>query len=222
MLLALDTATRHAGLALYDGDTVRAENVWHAAGHYHTEWLVPAISDAMQRAGVVATDLTGVAVTAGPGSFTGLRVAVSVAKGLAAAQNLAFVGVPTLQVTAYPHTHRTETLGTALVAGRGRHAYAFYPSGTSVAEGTAPVIGTVDAIVEAVRARQEPIYLVGEFTDTERATLIGVLGKQIVLASPALALRRPAVLAEIAWQRFQRGDTDNPHTFEPLYLQLTS
>ena len=222
MLLALDTATRHAGLALYDGDTVRAENVWHAAGHYHTEWLVPAIEEAMRRAGVAATDLTGVAVTAGPGSFTGLRVAVSVAKGLAAAQNLAFVGVPTLDVTAYPHVSRGMIIGTSLVAGRGRHAYAFYEAKDGLQVEAPPIIGTIDAIVEAIRHQQEAIYMVGELTSSERATLTNTLADKVILASPALALRRPAVLAEMAWQRLQRGDSDNPHTFEPLYLQLTS
>ncbi|MGH2543812.1 MAG: tRNA (adenosine(37)-N6)-threonylcarbamoyltransferase complex dimerization subunit type 1 TsaB, partial [Ardenticatenaceae bacterium] len=102
MLLALDSATRQAGLALYDGEVVRAEAMW-SGGVYHTEWLAPAVDHALQRINTTAADLSAVAVTKGPGSFTGLRVAMSIAKGIAAARSLPLIGIATLDVTAYTH-----------------------------------------------------------------------------------------------------------------------
>lgn len=102
MLLALDTATRQAGLALYDGEVVRAESLW-SGGMHHTEWMAPAIEQALQRINGSAADLTALGVTIGPGSFTGLRVGLSLAKGIAAARGLPLIGISTLDATVYPH-----------------------------------------------------------------------------------------------------------------------
>jgi len=100
MLLAIDTSTRQAGIALYDDDKgLLAEYNWHSANR-HTEELLPATAQMLERAGVTARDLTAVGVAIGPGSFTGLRVGLAAAKGLALAQDLKLVGVSTLDFTA--------------------------------------------------------------------------------------------------------------------------
>ena len=80
MLLAIDTSTRYAGVALYDGIQVTGEVVWTSQDH-HTVELVPVIAEVLQRAGKKVTDLTAVGVALGPGSFTGLRIGLAAAKG---------------------------------------------------------------------------------------------------------------------------------------------
>ena len=103
MLLAIDTSTKLAGIALYDGARgLIAEYNWHSANR-HTEELMPAVAQMMAQAGVTPRDLPAVAVALGPGSFTGLRVALAAAKGLALANGLTLLGVPTLDAVAYPH-----------------------------------------------------------------------------------------------------------------------
>ena len=97
MLLAIDTATDTASLALHDGFQVRVEHTWESARR-HTVELVPRLLAALEQVGLGAEHLSGVAVTRGPGSFTGLRVGIAVAKGLALARGLPLVGVPTLGV----------------------------------------------------------------------------------------------------------------------------
>lgn len=224
MLLALDTATRQAGLALYDGDEVRAEATWNG-GRHHTEWLAPAIEDALHRIHATAADLSAIAVTIGPGSFTGLRVALSLAKGLAVARNLPLLAVDTLDVTAYPHLERGTPLCTTLPAGRGRHVYAFYEaSATRAALGaTPPALATVAGVAHAVMGQvteQGSLWVVGEFTPAERQHLHQYLPAQASLLSPALCVRRPAALAEMAWQRFAAEERDDLHALEPIYLNL--
>ncbi len=99
LLLAIDTATRFAGLALYDGEIVRAEKYWLSQNNHSVE-LMPALVDMLAQQGFAPGDLAAVGVTIGPGSFTGLRIGLSVAKGLALAHNLVVLGVPTLDVQA--------------------------------------------------------------------------------------------------------------------------
>ena len=89
MLLAVDTATRLAGLALYDPGKgqVLSEEMWHSANN-HTVELMPRLVRMMQQQGLAPADLTGLVIGLGPGSFTGLRIGLGVAKGMAVAQRV--------------------------------------------------------------------------------------------------------------------------------------
>ena len=82
MLLAIDTATRVPSLALYDGERVVAEETWRSANG-HTVELVPGLVRVLERQRVSPAELKGIAVALGPGSFTGLRIGLGIAKGLA-------------------------------------------------------------------------------------------------------------------------------------------
>src|SRR5512135_1300914 len=119
MLLALDTSTRMVGLALFDGVQMLSESVWQSHD-YHTVELAPAIEELLARADVKASDLTVLAVALGPGSFTGLRIGLALAKGLALANHIPLVGVPSLDILAAAQPQKQESLVAVLRAGRGR------------------------------------------------------------------------------------------------------
>ena len=120
MLLALDTSTRQAGIALYSGERgLLTETTWHSANR-HTEELMPAIAHMLAQAGMSSRDLSAIGVALGPGSFTGLRVGLAAAKGLALAHGLKLIGVPTLDFTAYPHRSQPLPVVALVQAGRGR------------------------------------------------------------------------------------------------------
>lgn len=227
MILALDTATRQAGLAIYDGDMLRAETIWRTTDRHHTEWLVPAIEMAFRQAGITAKALTAIAVTIGPGSYTGLRVALSVAKGLVAALQIPLVGVNTLDVLAHPFMHHEgERICAAVPLGRGRFAYHFYSAFAEFIQEhyvapSIPKIGTLQAMATEIQARypQSHIKMVGEFTREEQFNFDGDQTYHIEFVPSVLALRRPGVLALLAAHRLQNGESDDPHTLEPIYLQ---
>ena len=82
LLLALDTSTSTAGVAVYDGQRVLSETTW-LAGREHSTRLLAEAGAALGRIGRDPAHLTGLVVARGPGSFTGVRVALSVAKGMA-------------------------------------------------------------------------------------------------------------------------------------------
>ena len=218
MLLALDTATRLASIALYDGQQLLSEATWHSARR-HTVELMPRVVQMLEQAELKPQSLSAVAVTLGPGSFTGLRVALSVAKGLAVAHDLALLGVPTLDVVAYPHRWQPLPVCALVQAGRRRVCWALYgweedlwqPNGEYL-------LSTVAEVVARVAATGQETLFAGEIWHGASAALQEGLGEQVRLASPALTLRRAGYLAELAWARYQRGEQDDPTSLSPIYL----
>ncbi len=236
ILLAMDTSTRLVGLAVYDGVQVLSESVW-TSRDYHTAELAPAIKDVLSRAGIQVTDIGALGVATGPGSFTGLRVGLALAKGLALSLHLPLVGISTLDALAASQplpaeSRRPSLLAAVLQAGRGRLAVGWYQPGKDEQAGlswklTKPVeVLTPQELLDAIRdARtQSPIRVCGELNEDERHLLarrrrpIYAINRQVILASPAQSVRRPSFLAELAWVRWQAGMVDDVVTLAPFYL----
>jgi tRNA threonylcarbamoyladenosine biosynthesis protein TsaB len=226
VLLALDTSTRVVGVALYDGDHVASESVWTSVDH-HTIELAPAVAAGLRRAGVTMGEIQVVAVATGPGSFTGLRIGLALAKGIVLARRLPLIGVPTLDILAAAQPPRRNDLAAVLAAGRGRLAVSWYRAvdPASHAGGEArqafawrPTGETAVLTVEELSHRiQKPTLVCGELSAEERR-ILARKRVSVLLATPAQSLRRPSFLAELAWQRWQAGQVDNPATLSPQYL----
>ncbi len=99
LVLGIETSTATASVALVDEAGLRVESSLRASRRA-LEWLIPAIEDALRDAGLEPEDVEGVAVAAGPGSFTGLRVGIATAVGWAHARGVPACGVSTLQALA--------------------------------------------------------------------------------------------------------------------------
>jgi len=218
MLLAIDTATRFAGLALYDPAIGRilGEEAWYSVNR-HTVELMPRVVRLAEQQGVSVTDLTGLAVSLGPGSFTGLRIGLGVAKGLALSHRIPLVGIPTLDVVARPHQAQRLPIWAILQAGRGRICVANYVRrrGRWRRRGDYQLM-TMEKLCEQA---DEPALFCGEIEAADAQLLRERLGLAITIASPAFSLRRAAHLAELAWERLSRGDCDDTAGLSPIYLQ---
>jgi tRNA threonylcarbamoyladenosine biosynthesis protein TsaB len=215
MILAIDTATRFASLALYDHRRVWAELTWHSRNN-HTVELVPNLKRLLASQGLQVGDLAGVVVGLGPGSFTGLRIGLSVAKGLAFAAGLPLVGVPTLDALAHAHRDRNLPMWAILRAGRRGVCAAYYPLEGPWPEPDAYLLTTVD---ELTLPEGERALFCGEIEAEEAKALRQRWGDQAVIARPASALRRAGFLAELGWQRLQRGESDDLAGLSPIYLR---
>ncbi len=219
MLLAIDTATRTVSLALLADQEIIAESSWRTAEN-HTVELAPAVDALLQRAAITSGDLRAVAVTRGPGSFTGLRIGMSLAKGLALASSgrTALIGISTLDVVAaaQPHADGVDQLCALVQAGRGRVSAGFYSWQRDhwVDKGETPFIANWDALAERLSG---PVLVSGEIDQTGRERLAG-LGASVTLSDPAQSLRRAGFLAQLAEGRLSAGQIDNPATLAPIYL----
>ncbi len=213
MILAIDTASHVAGIALYDEDGVAAEHTWTSRAH-HTVDLMPNIVTLLQQQRLTSADLAGIAVGRGPGSFTGLRIGLSVAKGLALAQGIPVVGVPSLHALAYAHRERGLPLWALIAAGRGRFAAAFFAPDAPWPAPEDYQIARLDAL--APPPEGAALY-VGELTARDGSALREQWGARVVLTDPAASLRRAGYLAELGWQRLARGDADDLAALAPIY-----
>jgi tRNA threonylcarbamoyladenosine biosynthesis protein TsaB len=217
MLLALDTSTHTVGVALYDGNQVLWESIW-TSRDYHTVELAPRVDEILSKSGLNTSDLTVLAVAIGPGSFTGLRIGLALAKGLSLAHHLPLVGIPTLDFLAAAQPICADNMAAILRAGRGRLATGWYHRSGE----TWKPSGSIEALTatELSERIQTPTLVCGELNEEERH-LLGRKRKLLLLASPAQSVRRPAYLAELAWQRWQTGHVDNPASLSPFYLHTS-
>jgi tRNA threonylcarbamoyladenosine biosynthesis protein TsaB len=215
LLLAIDTATRFAGLALFDGDMVLSEVYWQSQGNHSVEGM-PALVRMLDRQGLGAPDLSVIGVATGPGSFTGLRIGLSMAKGLAQALGIPVVGVPTLDILAFQHEDQRRPIWAVIQAGRGRLCAARYElrRGAWRQRGGFELM-TLDGLVARLVDR---CLVCGELTHKEAVYVAEHAQGDPVFARPWQSMRRPACLAELAWQRFQQGQSDDVATLTPVYL----
>lgn len=215
LLLAVDTSTQAASVALYDGVRVRAEMTWESPRR-HTVELAPRV------AGMLNDDmsaLSGLAVALGPGSFTGLRIGLALVKGLALARGIPLVGIPTLDVAVYPFNRRRGTVYAALQAGRGRICLAPYRwrrgGWCRVGEMTISTWVALAAEVEGAA------IFCGELDAAGLKALQARTAKTTIMPT-ARRLRRAGYLAELGWQRLAQGERDDPATLQPIYLHTAA
>ncbi len=216
MLLAVDTATRMVGLALYDGVRVGSERTW-SSNRYHTVELAPAVEQMLADADIT-TKVKAIGVATGPGSFTALRIGLAFAKGFAFSENIPLIGIPTLDIVATAQPLAEMPLAAVLQAGRKRLSVGWYKVEENRWQATDRLENlTLDEFIATV---EEPTWVCGELNAEMRKRLSGEdsENENMILASPAQSLRRPGYLAALAWERWGAGDIDNPAALAPFYL----
>ncbi|ARA92600.1 tRNA (adenosine(37)-N6)-threonylcarbamoyltransferase complex dimerization subunit type 1 TsaB [Rhodothermaceae bacterium RA] len=222
-LLALETATDVCSAALTDGDRLLVEETLHRA-RLHAERLVLLIEDVLRHADLTPAALAAVAVSGGPGSYTGLRIGVSTAKGLAAATGAALVAVPSLEAQAAAvapfaaagdlilpafNSRRDEVY---LAAFRRDDAGTLHPVG-------APAALPVTAVPDWLRDLPAgPCWLAGEGAPRLAPALAQTdrLHRLVPLTAAGPAARH---VARLGWARYAAGETEDLAAFEPRYLK---
>lgn len=203
-LLAIDTATQIMSLALHDGRKLLAEQTWHTANN-HTIELAPSIQTMLERCELSFNDLDALAVSTGPGSYSGLRVGVALAKGLASSHSLPLIGVSTLDTIAAGQPYYQGGLIVVIQAGRGRIIVARYQwrKGRWGSRGE-PQLMEWDSLFANVDGTA---YLTGEINDDGYDALgrAEASGVPVSLVPSAYRLRRAGFLAEEALSRLKDG-----------------
>ncbi|MBI3942381.1 MAG: tRNA (adenosine(37)-N6)-threonylcarbamoyltransferase complex dimerization subunit type 1 TsaB [Chloroflexi bacterium] len=227
MLLAIDTASRYAGLALFETgallpDPARAaliaEQVWFSQGAHTTE-VMPRLATMFGQHRLTMQDITAIGVSIGPGSFTGMRIGLSVAKGLILGRDIPLVGIPGLDALAQANAFFSGTVYAVVEAGRGRLCLGVYSTSAGAWHRQAAFrLLTWQEMLPEVTA---PALVCGEIPVELRRALAQPPQPGIWLATAAGGARRPAFLAEVAAQRLLRGERDDPGMLAPIYLHHT-
>lgn len=232
MLLALDTATTTASLALYDlaGERLLGELTWEGRRR-QTQDLLVAAQELLRLLEIAPTQLSALAVTTGPGSFTGVRIGVSTVKGigLGLPHPPRVIGAPTLCVTAAPWlalaaaVHPQPALCAYIQAGRGRYNWAWFAASQDLLRPTAAdhFAGTAAEFATVLQGQAgRPVWLAGEPT-AELGAAVRPLSHVVVLDAIS-ALRRAGELARLAARLLAAGISDDLATLQPLYLRNPS
>lgn len=219
MLLAIDTATNMPSIALFDERGILGEVTWRTREN-HTRSLMPEITRLIELVGADVNSISVIGVATGPGSFTGLRIGLSAAKGLAFSLPAVLLGVPTLDIAAYAVLDAGLPVCAVMVIGRGRYAAALYDFAQGAPRRSSDYFfGAAQGIVEQVAPRAPDMFIVvGDADAALRAQMRDTFGERAAFASAALAVRRAGFLAALAWRRFQAGERDDLQTLTPFYV----
>lgn len=221
LLLALETATRTCGVAVqWDGEVVAQAHLHRP--RVHSERLTPLVEDALRHADASAESLGAVAVSMGPGSYTGLRIGVSTAKGWALATDASLVGVPTLGAFAAqlrPVAAPGDVVCALLDARRDDVYAGAYQRTADGMEEYAPTkalpIGALPEWIGDVAGR---LWVVGDGGDKARDSLAAVEAPQTLLP-PDVLPPSAAWVARCGRKRLAAQGPDDVATFEPLYVK---
>lgn len=216
MYLAIDTSTETASLAIVQESQVLAELTWYCRQNHSVE-LMPSINRLLEQASLSLKSLSGVIVARGPGSFNGLRVGVSTAKGLAFSLGVPLAGISTLEAAAYQYAETGFPVCPVFNAGRGEIATAIYQkNGNQWRQIIAEHITTVYSLCSQITKKT---IFCGEAALAVLEQIKEKLGQKAIIPPLASRLRRAAFLAELGMKRLKDGDYDNPATLQPIYLR---
>jgi len=219
MQLAIDTSTDTASLALVRDGYILAELTWRC-GQNHTRQLMPNLQHLLQQLELSPSAITGIIVARGPGSFNGLRVGISAAKGLAFSLGVPIVGISSLEAEAYQHAETGLPVCPIFNAGREEIATAMYQRRDGKWLQLADEdITTVDVLCSGITT--ETIFC-GEYVPKVVLQIKGLLKEKAIIPSAIANLRRGGFLAELGLKRLEAGDTDKPATLQPVYLRRPS
>ena len=239
LLLALDTSNRRASIALCSEDDVYGEYTWHIDSNHSVE-LLPRIQRLVAECQTTLTQIDGIAVATGPGSFNGVRVALATAKTLAFVLQKPLFGISTLDIIAARQQQTTYPLCAVMEAGRSElyaayyrtslqvtgHGYAKY-SLTRISEyGVFSPLQLAELLQEQTRSETPgsttPFLLCGEISEASRQALSAHMQAQCLFLNNVQSTRHASVLASLALQYWQEGKSDDPLLLEPLYLRRPS
>ena len=216
MQLAIDTSTDTASIALVQDGEILAELTWHC-GQNHTTGLLPNLTCLLNNNGLNVQSISAVIVARGPGSFNGLRVGISTAKGLAFSLGIPVVGIGTLEAAAYQHAETGLPICPIFNAGRGEIATAMYQRRNNKwHQLTTEHITTIDILCSEITTKT---VFCGDFIPSVASQLRKQLKQKAVIPPPATRLRRASFLAELGQVQIEKGNFDNPASLQPIYLR---
>ena len=211
-ILNLETTTKNCSVSLAcDGKLVALKELNN--GQYsHAEYLNPFIDDVLKEAGINFADLKAIAVSKGPGSYTGLRIGVSTAKGLCYALNIPLVAVDTLEIVARQLSIKEGQIVSVLDARRMEVYQAIFDTDYQCIEKTKAVVVTSEVYLE--KLEKNKLHFVGNATDKMREVLAH---KHAVFYPQSSPSARDMVT--ISYTKFKQSQFEDVAYFEPFYLK---
>ena len=216
-ILAIDTSTRVGSIAVVEGPLLKAQQILNISAT-HNQRLLPGIERILADTGWSLDDLDGFAVSIGPGSFTGLRIGLSIVKGFAWATGKPLAAVPTLDALAVNVSCVPHKICPILDARKGEVYTAVYRRGD---EGIPQRLTSYMVIkpAELVALISETTVIVGDGLLSYGDYLKRELGNRLVLPSPHLNVIHASSVAWLGWHKLRSGESEDVSSCTPLYVR---
>jgi tRNA threonylcarbamoyl adenosine modification protein YeaZ len=215
MELVIDTSSSIVSVALSHKGEILASLTWQTTRN-HTIELLPNLVCLLQQAKVELSSIEAIIVARGPGSFNGLRVGISTAKGLASALNVPLLGVNTLEAEAYPFAFTELPLRPIHKAGREEIATALYQQKDN--EWQCLEVENLTAVKTLCRRIKQKTLFCGEIPAATIREIQQKLGRQAIISQSNIP-SRVSSLVILGWLKLSRGEQDDIVTLQPLYLR---
>ena len=218
LILAIETATMCGSVALLSGNRCLAENSVDTATT-HSRRLIQQVDQVMRETETNWEQLDGIAVSLGPGSFTGLRIGLSTAKGLALAADRPLLGVSTLDGLAQQILAPPGSRVCALLDARKSEVYAafFKCNGDGIPERTsADLVMKPEKLAALI---DQPTLLVGDGAVVYREVFREALGNSAIFAPPRSFFPRAATIGRLAFEMFANHDFIDSANAVPIYVR---
>lgn len=217
LILALDSSAAPASVALLEDGKILSE-FYINTKQTHSQTLMPMVESVLKLTNKTLDDVTCMAVSAGPGSFTGVRIGVSCVKGLSMTRNIPCAGVSTLRAMAENARQLTGMVCAVMDARCGQVYNALFraESGklTRLCDDRALPIAE---LLEECKTFAEKIYLVGDGAELCYKTFAAIRAE---LLQPQLRFQRASGVAMAAQEMIENGQTVTPDALMPIYLRL--
>lgn len=217
LILAMDSSATPASAALLEDDKILSEFYIHTK-QTHSQTLMPMVESVLKLSSKTLDDLDCIAVSAGPGSFTGVRIGVSCVKGLAMTRNIPCAGVSTLRAMA-ENAKGMNGIVCAVMDARCGQVYnaMFRVEGNEVERICEDRALPISKLAEECAAYGEKLLLVGDGAELCYKTFSGFGAK---LLQPQLRFQRASGVAYAAKEMLESGATVTPDALMPVYLRL--
>lgn len=213
-ILGIETSTRIGGVAVVDAGGVVCEYSFGAV-RSHAERLMEECDWALRGAGLSPSDIEGIAVSVGPGSFTGVRIGVAAARGLAYVLHIPIVGVLSLEALAFAVYDGRRRVLPMMVA---RDSLVYCASYDKVI--SKPMVLPVEEFLEGLRGESGEFIFVGDGALRHEALIRDVLGdSRAYVAGVMHSYPRAGVVAYLGLKKLESGVSDDVFTLVPAYSQ---
>jgi len=218
-ILGIEAATPVAAVAVVTTGKIMAERMVNNR-RTHSVNLLPMIRDVIADAGLSKEDLGGIAVSVGPGSFTGLRIGMSTAKTLAQVLGLPLAGVPSLEALAYPLSGQTGLICPVLNARKGELYAALFLNKGREQKTLLPAFATgAEKLAGLLLAYDQEVTFLGDGVPEYADSLKELMGGRARFAPECASFPRGAAVAELGLRRLQSGVKNDPLTLLPNYVR---
>jgi len=218
-ILGIDTSTKFCNLGLIEDENILIEYTINSLKKKHSSILVPAIKDLLKTIDLKIEEINGIAVSIGPGSFTGLRIGLCVAKGLCYARSLPLLGIPTLDAMAFSLKEIPYLICPVLESKKDEIYDVVFRGGDSLHRVMDYKCEDIQSLLVRLFPLKEKIIFLGDGIKNYRGIIKEKIGKDALFIDSQLNLPVATSIAFLGLNKLKKGEEDEISTLSPFYLR---